>query len=261
MEANKILFELERIGSERTLYKNWMQGDDLSRFLAAGKSLLSKAQLALAEGKMPYKIYKDVEAAYSGLVANVKQINGEDALTRRQKTFPRKMAGKAMLITASAIDATKKNKKTWYNLAIADKDNSGLTEKQLGAVEKHDVIDLGRRNEECDRITEGQFGRGEEAGKAKEIIERQLAEAQVGEEVLILTEGRMNDSSAPSSGARNEDAWMGDDIKIYREVNRRQRENAKANLAFYKDHPEKTEGGKGTVSASSWKQRMRRRAQ
>jgi len=262
MDANQLLFELERINKEDTLYKNWMQGDDLNQFLESGKNLLSRAQAALAAGNMPYKMFKDVEAAYAQLVRNIKQIKGEEVLTRKQKLFPSKVAGKAMLITASAIDATKKNKKTWYNLAIADKkvDDSALdlTEKQLSDVKKHDVVDVGHKDHECNELTENQLDKSKNnrEGDVEEITERQLAEAQVDEEVMILTEGQLDDATAPSVGSRKEGTWQGDDIKIYREINNRQKENARANLAFYKDNPERTEGGKGTVSAS-WKNNLR----
>lgn len=159
-----------------------------------------------------------------------------------------------MIITSNTIDATKKQKKSWLHTADSKSkynDTLPLTEERLRTVKKHDVVDLGHRDEEIletieSKLSEGNNKRADE--EPEEIFEIQLDEVRADEIKEVLTEGAFEEI-----GAWNENTWQGDDIKIYRDVNDRNKQRAKMNEKFYKDHPELTDGGKGVVSASTHK--------
>ena len=152
-------------------------------------------------------------------------------------------------IVQTASVNKKSQKKSWTYLLQHASDSSkaldSLIEKQLGEVKKHDVVNVGRTEKEMTEIQEGQLEK-ERKGEIFEITEVQLKEARTEEE-LELTEAQIeeNDLHRPEAGE-------GDDIKIYREVNRIQRQNAEANESYYNENKdEKTKGG--VVSANTKK--------
>lgn len=157
------------------------------------------------------------------------------------------------LITAGNVYGKKSNKKAWTT-AIAS-DVLPLTEVQLSDVKKHDIIDVGHRDEVANEIQERQLDKdfsNKREGEKLEISERQLRDMWVGEPEMI-TEVQLNQAETPNVGARREETWEGDDIKIYRDINWRQKENAAANDEFYKSNKDRTTGEKGTISAKSKK--------
>jgi hypothetical protein len=157
-----------------------------------------------------------------------------------------------MLMTGGSSDKGKKTSKSWTWLisqAAENKDTIPLLEKRFEEVKKHDVIDVGHRMKEIKEIQEPQLEE-ERSTKKQEEVDSPTTEAQLDkvreDDEYVIVEARLSDE-----GKHNPSAWEGDDIKIFREVNRIQKQNAEANDEFYKENKDRTKGG--TVSASKKK--------
>ena len=154
-----------------------------------------------------------------------------------------------MFIVKSGTLKGQKQAKAWTYLlskTAATSDVLPLTEQRLQEVKKHDVIDVGHRLKEIEEVGEGQLAAARTEKDLVEITEAQLEDKREDEDYVII-EGRMEDEDQ-----HNASTWEGDDIKIYREVNRIQKMDAEANESFYKENKGRTTGG-GVVSASKKK--------
>lgn len=160
---------------------------------------------------------------------------------------------KPVFITAGAIYGEKIQKLAWTSslskLSKKTQENTDslpLTEERLREVKKHDIIDVGHRNSDLVETIEAKLSDGNNSRTDEDVLEISeglLEEVRANEAIEVLTEGELE-------AKWNEATWSGDDIKIYRDVNARQKMDAEANEAFYARNPELTSGGRGTVSAS-----------
>lgn len=159
---------------------------------------------------------------------------------------------KIALITANNMCDSKKQKIAWTAPLLKSakqytKNTDVLPhiEEQLRTTKKHDIIDVGHRNTEAMETIEALLSDGNNKRLDQdlaELAELQLEEVRANEAVEVLTEGELKSKW-------DESTWRGDDIKIYRDINARQKMDAEANETFYANHPELTRGGKGMVGA------------
>ena len=142
-----------------------------------------------------------------------------------------------ILVTSGTASGKKIQKNAWTSNLTKE---SQITEKALEKNKKEKFINVNRREEDVEEITEIQLAE-KFSDEIFEISEIQLEERRENDENNEkLAEVNLDPK-------RNSSTWEGDDIKIYRDINARQKKDAEANEEFYKNNPGLTKGGKGTV--------------